>query len=82
MIGFKPVLNEVTKAIHNQKMSNAVKSGDPSHYYKPCLQKTGQNKAADKLKLLRKAFMRLEKRDPDASTINTANTEKEAFHTF
>ena len=33
----QPLVNQVTKVIHKKKMQNAIKSGNPSHYYRPCL---------------------------------------------
>ena len=61
----RPSLSQVSKVIHKQKLENAVKLGDPSLYYKPCLQKPKVSSSETKLNLLQKAFLRLEKRDPE-----------------
>lgn len=52
-------------------MQNAIKSGNPSYYYRPCLNGPGDKQIERKLKLLHKAFLRLENRDPELTTLQT-----------
>lgn len=59
-------------------MQNAIKSGNPSYYYRPCLNRPGDTQIESKLKLLRKAFLRLENRDPELTTLQTGKTESNA----